>query len=54
MIAIDTSPKAEDLEERALEDLRFGWVFWVEADDKPMSFEAAGLNIMHHVDLFMG
>ena len=24
MIAIDTSPKAEDLEERALEDLRFG------------------------------
>ena len=42
MIAIDTSPKAEDLEERALEIFRFGWVFLVEAYDKPMSFEAAG------------
>ena len=28
--------------------------FLVEAYDRPMSFEAAGLNIMHHVDLFMG
>ena len=27
MIAIDTSPKAEDLEERALEKFRFGWFF---------------------------